>query len=97
MSWTRYVNSSPTLSLLPSTSSPHHPRTLLMASKTSTGVWETAKEVVKLFMVLFSCDFGMTAWLQGPCLCGGLCLYEGRILALERLRHTPAPALSQDL
>src|SRR5437879_4686203 len=97
MFWTRYVNSSPTLSLLPSTCSPHHPRTSLMASKTSVGVSETAKEVVKLFMVLFSRDFGMTAWLQGPCLCGRRCLYEGRILVLERLRHTPAPALSQDL
>jgi hypothetical protein len=37
---------SPTLSVQPSTSSPHHPRTLLMASKTSFGVLSASAENV---------------------------------------------------
>src|SRR5215813_4258745 len=62
MSCTRYVNSSPTWSLLPSTSSPHHPRTSLMASKTRSGVWSTTNEAVKSFTIRIS------FYLHGACL-----------------------------
>jgi hypothetical protein len=34
------------LSVPPAISSDHHPRTLLMASETSSGDWSTVKEVV---------------------------------------------------
>src|SRR5215831_12736422 len=62
MSCTRYVNLSPTWSLLPSTSSPHHPRTSLMASKTRSGVWSTTNEAVKSVTILVS------LYLHGVCL-----------------------------
>src|SRR6186713_2291867 len=61
--WTslnRYLNASPSLSVLPSMSSDHHPRTLLMAAKAASGGWSTVKTVVKLapFIVL-SCFRGL--------------------------------------
>src|SRR5262245_58677627 len=40
-------DSSPTWWLLPSLSSPHHPRTLLIASKATFGDWSTKNVVVK--------------------------------------------------
>src|SRR5579875_2749638 len=71
MSWTRWVNSSPTLSFAPSTLSPHHPRTLLMALKTSSGVLSTTKDVVKSLIGSFSfcsgvCSQGATVRLAPP-------------------------------
>jgi hypothetical protein len=48
MSWTRYVHSSPTLSLFPSMFSPHIHEHLLMASKTLSGDWSTSNESVEV-------------------------------------------------
>src|SRR5215831_8785602 len=73
MSCTRYVNSSPTWSLLPWTSSPHHPRTSLIASKTRSGVWSTTNEAVKSFTIVIS------LYLHGAC------LTESRILQARAL------------
>src|SRR5437870_6544132 len=45
----------------------------------------------------FPSDFARDCLVVMACLCGGRCLDEGRILVGQRLRHTPAPALGQDL
>src|SRR5260370_38103572 len=60
MSLYRYVNSSPSLSVLPSISPDHHPRTLLMAAKASSGVWSTVKELVKFLALMIISTFSRT-------------------------------------
>jgi hypothetical protein len=53
------VNSPPSLSVVPSISPDHHPRTLLIAAKASSGVRSTVMVVVKLFsLIVFSFRVG---------------------------------------
>src|SRR5216684_1903120 len=66
MSLYRYVNSSPSLSVPPSMSPDHHPRTSLMAAKASSGVWSTVKVLVKLLSFMIFSTFSRTRPLCEP-------------------------------
>ena len=72
-------------------SSDHQPRTLLMAWKTSSGVWSTAKAAVKLaFPAVLAAMSGLLAgWVLGP---ANMVQCRVRAAIGGALRHLRPPA-----
>ena len=106
------MNSSPSLPVLPSISSDHHPRTFLMASNASRGVWSTVKVMVKSFIFFIfrllprlsvtqiEADSSVLSFCHESAMllksCRGL-RHETCVLTLERLGYAIAPALGDGL